>query len=137
MTAYGEAIVKYKATGKLLPKKAIRLLWHSDYYDGPISGVALYDYKFYYYLIEYEDRLTSPRIYAGYKLTTEQFKDLLLKHELWRIIGGHHCDYDPHNNRINISQWYINQGEYHKLKDLYPTPTFSIEGLEPDIYFRL
>ncbi len=55
----------------------IKILWESDYYDGPLSGILLYKNQKYYF--DLEDQNNTPglgwyRKFCIYTLTPEQLK---------------------------------------------------------------
>jgi len=46
---------------KLLKKEDVIYLWHIGYYDGPLSGVCLYQGELYYFNVEKENWSSRPR----------------------------------------------------------------------------
>lgn len=85
-------------SGKPQITEGVRILWHSGYYDGPMSGVAEYNgEKVYFNLLkEYESKKLRKdvwRTYNLYKITPELLKDILYWHEEFRLFVGEHCDY--------------------------------------------
>jgi len=80
-------------------KEGIRLLWHSGYYDGVMSGVAEYQgQKVYVEVIK--ETLNSLkvhdsvyRVFNVYRLTPEQWEELLAWHEDFQTFVGFHTDY--------------------------------------------
>jgi hypothetical protein len=70
----------------------IRLLWHWDFWDGPISGLCLYDHEKYWFEMCWEGE--TSRRFVIRRLSPEQLADALKWHELFREKVGTHCDYD-------------------------------------------
>lgn len=67
----------------------VRLIWHSDFYDGPLSGLAEWQGQRYWFKREYDsDEL---RLYA---LTPDELAHEEAVHEAFRTHVGTHCDYD-------------------------------------------
>jgi len=71
------------------------MLWYSDYYDGPISGLAEYKGKKVWY--EWNgntlEPLTDMRIYDFYELSYEEVVYEESWHQFFRDNVGHHCDF--------------------------------------------
>jgi hypothetical protein len=75
----------------------VRLLWHADYWDGPRSGMLLYDGKEFWYEVvaESEDEAAGwYRRSAVLRLSPEQHAEEWRWHELFRRCVGGHTDYE-------------------------------------------
>lgn len=92
-----------------------QMLWHSDYYDGPISGIARYKGQIVWFnCVEWEhDNLFFMRRYALYELTQEQIDHEIEIHNRFRRQVGRHCDYcddfwNPNDEKISSLQPIMN-----------------------------
>lgn len=78
-----------------------RILWHHDYWDGPLSGIALFNGERVWFSMNSEDGyLARRRTYKLYRLTPE----LLALKEHWHSLFvkhvGNHTEYGADNKRI-------------------------------------
>lgn len=108
-------------------KKDLNLLWHYNYWDGPISGMLSIDNQYYWF--EMIDDPVWQRInvstksnfkyrrYAIIRMTTEQLKIENLKHADFRKYVGTHCDYLKNKQTGEINP---NALEYKKYYDKWP-----------------
>jgi len=71
------------------------MLWHSDYYDGPISGMAEYKGKRVWFKWHKDvfEPLTDMRIFNLYELSKKEIEYEEYWHQYFRDNVGHHCDY--------------------------------------------
>lgn len=103
-----------------------KLLWHSNYWDGPISGMMLWNGEPHWYNQYDEETIVEPwtqqeideyiaeygddnqgdwneyetrRFYKVYKLTPNELKHEFKEHKLFQKYVGTHCDYDDENTR--------------------------------------
>ena len=90
-----------------LPKidwHAAKLLWHDDYWDGPKSGLLLYQDKRYWFQVfeESDDSDLSDffRRFVILELTEIQMKEEEHWHDLFREKVGTHTDYDESGMRV-------------------------------------
>jgi hypothetical protein len=108
---------KYKEKYHKFPQlQEMRKLWHSGYWDGPISGMCLIDgQKCWFDLIEeWSDNNHYPsetdgvdadweqpwyRRYLVWKLTDEQQAEIERRHAKFQRMVGTHCDYDDSGSR--------------------------------------
>lgn len=70
------------------------MLWHSNYWDGPLSGMARYNGEEVWFNCISEEE-NGDRIFGLYRLSKEDHAELTYRHELFRDMVGHHCDHDP------------------------------------------
>lgn len=83
----------------------VKMLWHSGYWDGPLSGIAVYDGKKYWFEIVREimggneDEFYRTRLFALIKLSPEELAYEEENHERFRKYVGHHTDYDEEGKR--------------------------------------
>lgn len=93
-----------------------RWLWHSGYYDGPLNGMVLYDGEQLWAEVAEEchhvveapeddedhDFVSTCGFYRRYRitrLTADAYAERMRRHELFRQMVGHHCDYDENGKR--------------------------------------
>jgi hypothetical protein len=96
----------------------IELLYHSGYWDGPLSGVCLYqgerlwfnDVHDYHSKTE-DDKYLDMRIYALHRLTVEEWKQEDYWHDLFEKNVGTHTSYK--NGKRNYGE--VHSSETHKL----------------------
>lgn len=80
-------------------KEGVRILWTAAYYDGPLSGVALYNGVPHGFELkrEYDGREMRKQVWRTYwlhKFTDEQWKEVEYWHNEFRLHVGQHCDYE-------------------------------------------
>lgn len=75
----------------------VRLLWHVDYWDGPISGLALFESRHCWF--EVADRDGVERRALLYPLDDSEWTQEREKHLLFRRLVGRHTDYDAYGRR--------------------------------------
>ena len=100
--------------------RTIKLLWHSEYWDGAINGVCEVTGKKYWFdmgssvkdevLGEMEFQLFSKnfneedfdriRFYYVYELPEDVIDNLVRQHELFKQYVGSHTEYDENNIRF-------------------------------------
>lgn len=104
-------------------QRTIKLLWHSGYWDGPISGVCEIDGKKFWFdqingeqgeiWIKHIDESFDPadedsfsyditRIYRVYRLPDDVMNNVELNHDLFRKYVGHHTDYVDNKRTLGM-----------------------------------
>lgn len=94
-----------------------RFLYHSNYYDGPISGAMLAETGERYWFDAHPDAdpYNTGYWYLLYELTPDEWELETRRHDLFRRYVGTHCDYDE-NGRRNLGG--VNRsGEHDKFYD--------------------
>ena len=93
-------------TKTLEKEKDIKLVYHSNYWDGPLSGVCLYKEKQYWFncVHDYHDKTEDNesldmRIYAIYDLTPIEWEHENYWHNLFVRYVGTHTSYDDNGCR--------------------------------------
>ena len=81
-----------------IPKDSVRLVYHNNYWDGPISGVVKFDGKRYYF-DQCDEEENGKRRYVMYELSDEQWKEEDYWHDLFRTHVGTHTEYDENGKR--------------------------------------
>jgi hypothetical protein len=85
-----------------IPRSGVRLLWHCDFWDGPLSGMLLYQSEMCWYamIVENEDDGEKwYRRFAVIRLTSEQAADEQYWHDQFRQHVGTHTDYGDDERR--------------------------------------
>lgn len=114
----------------------VEMLWHSGYYDGPLSGMALLDgEKMVWFHCDkwggYDDEdLTNDfghRTFGLYELTEEEMAAEIIQHEHFRQHVGHHTDYGDARGEFRASKADMDKyyemykpgerPEYHKSRE--------------------
>lgn len=71
----------------------IVMLWYSDYYDGPLSGLATYNGKKVWYVCVEMDEVIDIRKFGIYELSDAELAEEEHWHGLFQELVGYHCDY--------------------------------------------
>jgi hypothetical protein len=84
-------------------KSEIRLLWHSGYWDGPLSGLLLSQGEKYWFQLADErssyDENILPRRFLIIELLADQLHALESWHEFFQEKVGTHTNYDEAGKR--------------------------------------
>lgn len=120
-----------------------RWLWHSDYYDGPLTGMVLYEGKEVWaeaaeecrHVVEApeddedHDYISTCGFYRRYRitrLTAAAHAETTRRHELFRQMVGRHCDHLPDGRR---AAEFESPPGWHDFYDLATTwPEWRPEG---------
>ena len=73
----------------------LEMMWHENYYDGPISGVAKYHGEYVWFEMTEEDYETGHREFGLYHMTPEKMGEVFRRHREFQRCVGYHCDHDP------------------------------------------
>lgn len=105
-----------------IDRAEVRLLWHSDFWDGPRSGMLVFrgEECWFEVVAENDDDPTTTwyRRFGILRLTPEQHAEECKWHELFRTKVGVHTDYDEQQNRPSVGflwpeeQWHEFYGPY-------------------------
>ena len=102
----------------------LEMLWHCNYYDGPLSGVARYEGELVWFdNEEYGDwGEDAVRSYQLYRLKGEVMDELFRQHHLFNEMVGYHSNHHPdfHNdfvgkNKEEFDEFYKMAKEFPKL----------------------
>ena len=88
--------------------KNVRMMWHLEYYDGPMSGVLFHENEMCYFQMpdehkhhmageEIKDKATRKHVVYG--LSDDDKIRLTVQHALWQAHVGLHSDYWPLDGR--------------------------------------
>jgi hypothetical protein len=72
----------------------LEMLWHCNYYDGPLSGVAKYNGEWVWFDCK-EDCDNGDRSFSLYSMSEEMKAELIRVHNMFRECVGHHTDHHP------------------------------------------
>lgn len=125
-----------------IERSAIKLLWYSDYWDGPRSGMLEYQGKPYWFQICAEaDADTKPtpdssspdglqltgwyRRYTLLKLSDAQLQEERYWHELFRQKVGTHTDYDEEEENSGEVRPKETHAEFYEPYKAYTRPDLS------------
>lgn len=111
----------------VIPRSDVRYLWHSDYYDGPLSGACLWRGNRYWFVcVDMADDERQTRTFHLIDLTPAEWQHEDAKHALFRECVGHHTDYDPVTQESGRSV-PCPRDEWQRFYDAYPW----VEGGRP------
>lgn len=117
------AELRAKGPPKSLPKLGtgdFTLLWHSGFWDGPISGMLSYDGREHWFeMIQENDIVEEGRWYRRFAvvtLTRDQIDREHKVHEDFRQHVGTHCDYAHDSQGLQgvrpKEQWHLFYDEH-------------------------
>jgi hypothetical protein len=96
-----------------------RLLWHVDYWDGPLRGLAHHNGRDYWFAKEVEDPDDSPTEWRFflYPLTDEELEVEHEEHRRYQKYFGRHDDYDANGvDTIDDMSWEEKQPPFWERK---------------------
>ena len=97
-----------------IKRKDVKYLWHCDYWDGPISGICLYDGEKCWFdqVKEYNNR---SRTFKVIRLTAEQLKEEEYWHALFEEKVSVGTSYDENERRCTLEdgKTYLRSYELH------------------------
>lgn len=98
--------------------EGVTILWHEDYYDGILSGIAKYAGEVVYFKVKdwYQTPALEKKVFRTfniYKLTPEQIKTKFYWHGEFRFFVGTYCDYDYDEDQKKVVRGLHNQGYNH------------------------
>lgn len=114
-----------------IPRNELTILYHCGYWDGPLSGVALYQGRkvwFQAIAAEESDDRDEPRGFGLYSLTDEQIQVQDADHALFQQYVGTHTDYVDGKRRLGNLRPAEEQDRYYSASHA-PRPLHSSETL--------
>lgn len=89
-----------KSSIERVPKSSVRMLWHHDYWDGPISGACLFNNDRLWYTC-YDEGYGEDwyRKFVLLRLSDEKWKEIDFSHGMFQDYVGTHTDYDENGKR--------------------------------------
>lgn len=72
----------------------LEMLWHSNYWDGPLSGVATLDGEVVWFDLKEEDDYGN-RLFELFTMPEDVQREIFKRHEEFREAVGHHSDHHP------------------------------------------
>jgi hypothetical protein len=106
-------------------RAAVRLLWHADYWDGPKSGLVVYQgEQCWIEVVAESDTESWYRRFVIIRLSPEQLAEELRWHQLFQKCVGRHTDYDESGERqvgavqpLELHREFYDQYEHRKRRD--------------------
>lgn len=94
----------------VLQLKGVKLVWLTDYYSGPLTGVAKYKDKLYAFemIDEFDSdtkKQTWHRRYALIELTINQIENLKIRHSIYQKYIGFDFDILLQKKRYRPKNW--------------------------------
>ena len=107
-----------------LRRDDIRLLWHADFWDGPINGLCLYGGEKYWFELCTEDGPpeTPGQRFLVVRLSPDQLAEEERWHALFREKVGTHTDYDEPRPAVHPPDRH---GEFYDAYHHRPKPDYS------------
>lgn len=107
----------------------IKPLFHTGYYDGPLSGIVkCHDEYFYVKAVYEEDR----KYWVAWELSEEEKETALTNHKLFQTHVGYHTDYyedDSGEFHRVVGKDLQPHSEWHKYYDNKEKPTLDINKI--------
>lgn len=101
----------------------IKIIWETDRYDGPLSGVCEFEgSRHYFNIIDEMDKNNKDkenlfgcrlRLFGIYKLTESEMSSVIYWHNEFRKYVGTHTDYTETKGKVHP------QSSHHKFYDAY------------------
>lgn len=115
---------------KQIQRSEVEYLWHVGYWDGPLSGICIYNDEVCWFQNFSEDfeptnnpeMLDRIRKFKIYRLSQEQLKFEYDKHACFQQHVGTHCDYDKNKER-HVYGNVKPQSEWKKFYEIYKPET--------------
>ena len=76
----------------------MKMLWHVDFYDGPLAGAVLHEGRIHWFRCK-DWYPSDKRQFEILALSDEEIAAESDNHALFVKYVGSHCDYDQNNNR--------------------------------------
>ena len=95
---------------QLAPLKNVQPVWVTDFWDGPLNGLALYEGRCHWFEVESFDPDHPPEIrkYILYPLTDDEIVAEEALHDLFRKHVGTHTDWDVRGRQTPLSARRLN-----------------------------
>jgi len=112
----------------------IKILWHEDYYDGPVSGYVTLNGNEGYYVscmaTEWPAEHCDRRLYLVFRLDTAQTSHVKQEHSLFQEFVGTHTDYDSNGRRTGSVKPEENWSKFYDRvrPDIHPLTDSQIVG---------
>ena len=94
----------------------LELVWHENYYDGPLSGVAKMNGEYVWMELIEEDEVSGDRLFGLYSMKPEHKAEVFRRHKLFQECVGYHCDHDPEVHRPYGTTDNSRFKEFYKMK---------------------
>jgi hypothetical protein len=96
-----------------------RMLWHSNYWDGPLSGMAEYRGEMVWFECT-RGVDAKERTFALYRPPLAERRELCRRHALFRKMVGKHCDYGRRHAAFAPDPGYMDdrQGRFWQFYEM-------------------
>lgn len=111
----------------------IFMLWHLAYYDGPLSGVALWDGRYVFF--NDDDEENHPRRYRVYEMTAAEQEVEIDLHAEFASRVGHHTDYGYIDGKRERAARFTAPEGWHDYYETKRPPHFDVTTHEPVAWF--
>jgi len=114
----------------------VHMLWHTDYWDGPLSGLCIWNGEKYWFHNVFEEHFEARedhqcsqqnRYYCLFMLTPQELQEKEYWHGEFRKYVGNHSDYDEDGQRAGTIH---PQSEHYKFYNRYKD---HVETFKPRI----
>jgi hypothetical protein len=106
----------------------VRLLWHADYWDGPLCGLAHHNGRDYWFAVEPFDPDDPPAEwrYFLYPLSDEELEDEREWHREFQKYVGTHTDYDANGNVDDSGvKWGADSWKFYDESAMRAVPDYT------------
>lgn len=118
-----------------LIKEDCQIRWHSDYWDGALSGVCFHKGKIHWFDIKCDYmsayfRRNIWRTYWVFEMTPEQEKCQLFWHNEFRTHVGDHTEYTFSEEKMSLGRYNHFKGNMDYCKEMFyePKKAWDIEN---------
>ena|ERR1051325_2045953 len=113
-----------------ISRNQVRLLWHCDFWDGPINGLCEFNSRKYWFTLLDDgepDALDAlPRKFALVELSPEQLADEERWHKLFREKVGTHCDLEEPHPEVKPKE---SHREFYEAHEKRAKPDYSSNAI--------
>jgi hypothetical protein len=99
-----------------IERDAVRLLWHVDYWDGPLSGVCILRGTRHWFQMLDEDEVLTQRRFVVLRLSAAQLADEEEIHARFERYVGTHTTYDDAGRRAGSAR---DRSDWSRFYDWY------------------